>query len=86
MIIFYKLSLITQLFRRTFAIPDGILALVNDYEQASKVPVIVLTAKELTPDEERQLCTRADTVIRNGKHNHEKLLDAVNRSAGLNES
>jgi len=56
-----------------------------EYEPASKTPVIVITAKDLTPEEKRQLHGQTDMVIRKGDHDREKLLSAVHRWVTLHK-
>ena len=50
---------------------------LRSQERGRAVPVIVLTAKVLTPEEERLLHTASTAIIQKGKHDMELLLDAV---------
>jgi signal transduction histidine kinase len=48
-------------------------------EERRRTPVIVVTAKDLTPEEERLLAGLADTVLRKGAYGRELLLREVGR-------
>jgi len=54
---------------------------LREHETAGDVPVIVLTAKDLTPEEERFLEAHTRSVIRKGPHDREALLSFIRRSA-----
>ena len=54
---------------------------LREHETAGDVPVIVLTAKDLTPEEERFLEAHTRSVIRKGPHDRETLLSFIRRSA-----
>jgi CheY-like chemotaxis protein len=55
---------------------------LSENDKATNISIVVLTAKDLTEEEERQLQVHSDTVIHKGRRDHEKLLDAVDRTTG----
>jgi len=59
---------------------------LSENDQTTNISIVVLTAKDLTEAEEQQLQAHADTVIHKGRRDHEKLLDAVNRTTGQVQS
>ncbi len=52
---------------------------------AAAVPIIVLTAKELSPDEEQELSTRVAKVIAKGRYGGRELEDEVRRALDVGE-
>ena len=54
---------------------------LSEIDEAAEITIVVLTAKDLTEEEERQIMAHADTIVHKGRRDHENLLVAVDRTA-----
>jgi signal transduction histidine kinase/DNA-binding response OmpR family regulator len=55
-------------------------------ESSRSVPVVVLTAKDLKPEEKQLLEEHAQKIIRKGPHDREQLLEFVRRSVAMHHA
>jgi CheY-like chemotaxis protein len=58
------------------------LSEIRSLPRASTVPVVVVTAKELTADERRQLNGQVTTVLEKGNHSRDELLSEIASQLG----
>jgi CheY-like chemotaxis protein len=58
------------------------LSEIRSLPRASTVPVVVVTAKELTADERKQLNGQVTTVLQKGNHSRDELLSEIASQLG----
>jgi len=57
------------------------IAELRRQEQWRTIPIIVITAKELTPEERQRLHGSVEQILQKGAYSHEELLNEVRRLA-----